>query len=56
MNRAIKVFLAELVEALFNMGPEGLTDIEVLAGDFNLHGFRISFFATPTLRHGRAKC
>jgi hypothetical protein len=47
VHRAFKIFLPELLQALVYMGSECLTDIEVLAGDLNLHGYRKSFFAIP---------
>jgi hypothetical protein len=47
MHCAFKILLPELLQALVYMGPECLTDIEVLAGDLNLHGYRKSFFAIP---------
>jgi hypothetical protein len=56
MHRAFKIFLAELLQALINMVPECLTDIEVLAGDLNLHGCENPSAPPLVIRHGRAKC
>jgi hypothetical protein len=50
MHGAFKIFLAELLQALIYMDPECLTDIEVLAGDLDLHGFRKSFSATSSYK------
>jgi hypothetical protein len=50
MHGAFEIFLAELLQAPVHVVPECLTDIEVLAGDLNLHGFRKSFSATSSYK------
>jgi hypothetical protein len=50
MHGAFKIFLAELLQAPVHVVPECLTDIEVLAGDLDLHGFRKSFSATSSYK------
>jgi hypothetical protein len=56
MHRAFKIFLAELLQALLYVDPECLTDIDVLAGDLNLHGCENPSAPPLVIRHGRAKC
>src|SRR5204863_8836977 len=50
MHGAFEIFLAELLQAPVYVVPECLTDIEVLAGDLDLHGFRKSFSATSSYK------
>jgi hypothetical protein len=56
MHGAFKIFLAELLQAPVYVDPECLTDIDVLAGDLNLHGCENPSAPPLLIRHGRAKC
>jgi hypothetical protein len=40
VNRSFKVFLLDLLQAALDAFTQGVADIEVLTGDFDLHGRR----------------
>jgi hypothetical protein len=53
VNRALEILLLDLLEAALDVLTQGVADVEILTGDFDLHGRRkYPCFARRTT-HGR---
>ena len=52
VNRAVEILLLDLAEAGFDVFTQGVADIEVLTGDFDLHGRRKYPCFAPALHMG----
>jgi hypothetical protein len=53
VNGALEEFLLDLLEAALDVLTQGVADIEILTGDFDLHGRRKYPCFAPRCTHGR---